>query len=135
MKPNYFMYVALGLTIAQSGPALARDNDRVVYARSVDRIERTEMPDGDRTVRVNFADLDLAQPVGETVLRKRISIAVTYVCEGPPPDGHIMLGSSDSSVMCVRETRKAMQPRIDAVIAAARSGKKLAFTSFGMVSR
>lgn len=131
MKPNYLMYITLGLAIALPGTALARDNASVVYAGTVDPIERTEQSDGSRTVRVIFADLDLAQPAGETVLRKRIRIAVTYVCEAPLPEGYVLFGPR----VCARATRMAIQPKVDAVIAAARSGKQLAFTSFGMVGR
>lgn len=135
MKPSYLTFIALGLAMAQSGPALAHDNASVVYGVAADPIERTELSDGSRMARVNFADLDLTQPDDETALRKRVSTAAIYVCNAPLPDGYVLLGSNGGPLVCASATSREIKPKVDDLIAAARSGKQLAVTSFGMVSR
>ena len=43
--------------------------------------------DGTPTVRVNYADLDLAQPSGMKLLRHRVAMAVNTVCPFPSGGG------------------------------------------------
>jgi UrcA family protein len=135
MKHTHLAGLALAATALLPGTAQARDNDPVVYGRAAQPIEREQFPDGTRIARVNFGDLDLAQASGETALNGRIRIAVTYVCYGPLPIGYVSFTPGGGPLACARMTREAVQPKVDAVVAAARSGKQLAVTSFGFRAR
>jgi UrcA family protein len=132
MKPNYLMSITLGLAIALPGAALARDNARVVYAETVDPIERTEQSDGSRTARVIFADLDLANAAGEKALERRIRHAASWVCEQSNTPVAMHSGQMDPTFICRTKTFAAFRPEIAAAVARARQGERVAMLQFAV---
>jgi UrcA family protein len=125
----------LVFAVVVSTSASGSERVPIVYGKMAEPIERGERPDGTRTARVSLKDLDLANAAGEVTLNKRIRIAVIYVCNGPLPDDYFASGSNGGRRVCISKTRESVQPKVDAAIASARNGERLAVTSIGFKSR
>ena len=70
----------------------------------------------EKSVRVSYADLDLAKPIGQSRLQTRISFAAQYVCgTADPRDLNFIRAVGE----CRNETVAAAQPAFQAAVASA----------------
>ena len=89
---------ALGATIALVTPTVSRADEPI-------------------SVRVSYADLNLATNPGQQVLHRRIAFAAKVVCG---PADSVNLGFAIAVTECRNETIADAQPAFDAAVASAR---------------
>ena len=71
------------------------------------------MAQGQDTISVSYADLNLANPAGRDLLDRRIAGAVSQLCGDFSP---VELGRAAAGRACIAETLAAVQPQRDAAI-------------------
>jgi UrcA family protein len=123
LRPTLKFGLVIACALGAVTPALAKESGQTTL---------TADEHGNRTARVRFADLEIAQLAGEAALRKRIDAAITILCDAPPPEGTFTSSPRGGFLVCKRRTREAVDPQVDALIAAARSGRQLAVQSIGL---
>lgn len=110
LNPLWAALLTIGAACAISTPALAR----------ADEIKLSKLANGDRQAEVHHGDLDLSTIDGRRSLEKRVSLAVSRVCQRGNESWEV-------EKACRRQTFRTTRPLVVAAID--RSATRLAMVS------
>jgi len=113
-------FIGSVLVIGVASPALGQ-RPVVVEGRAID-------PENQRVVR--FGDLNLAQPMGQKSLLRRVGLAVDSLCD----TRHIYGAAKTIDYTCSKEAWNSANPQITSAFDRARSGSSLALSAAMVVS-